>query len=330
MSLSKLSPRTIINMLSYLLITLITLAFLITLSCVSSTSPSDIKTWCSQTPHPKPCEHGFMSHKNNKPMKTKSDFLKASFELSLQKTLSAQRTALSLGPKCRTPLERAAWDDCLALFDLTILSLNKTLDPYANPTQPDTQTWLSTALTNLETCKEGFDELSANVDPGARDYMWSSISNDNVTQMLSNSLALNCKDNSNSSDKGKRIHYSHGAEGFPTWMKPGDRRLLQSSSSPASQANVVVAKDGSGKYTTVNAAVSAAPKSSSARYVIYVKAGVYNEQVNIKGKNIMLVGDGIGKTIITGSKSVGGGSTTFNSATVGKQKLIVLIFFIKL
>ncbi|KAJ8421015.1 hypothetical protein Cgig2_001778 [Carnegiea gigantea] len=31
--------------------------------------------------------------------------------------------------------------------------------------------------------------------------------------------------------------------------------------------------------------------------------------------NIMLVGDGMGKTIITGSKSVGGGSTTFNSAT---------------
>ncbi|XP_028778198.1 pectinesterase 2-like isoform X2 [Neltuma alba] len=30
----------------------------------------------------------------------------------------------------------------------------------------------------------------------------------------------------------------------------------------------------------------------------------------------MLVGDGIGKTIITGSKSVGGGTTTFRSATV--------------
>ncbi|KAJ1413591.1 Pectinesterase, catalytic [Sesbania bispinosa] len=42
----------------------------------------------------------------------------------------------------------------------------------------------------------------------------------------------------------------------------------------------------------------------------------YNEQVEIKAKNIMLVGDGIGKTIITGSKSVGGGTTTFRSATV--------------
>lgn len=47
---------------------------------------------------------------------------------------------------------------------------------------------------------------------------------------------------------------------------------------------------------------------------------MYNEQVEIKGNNIMLVGDGIGKTIITGSKSVGGGTTTFRSPTVGKKK----------
>jgi hypothetical protein len=37
------------------------------------------------------------------------------------------------------------------------------------------------------------------------------------------------------------------------------------------------------------------------------------------------VGDGIGKTIITGSKSVGGGATTFNSATLGKKILLPFI-----
>ena len=136
----------------------------------------------------------------------------------------------------------------------------------------------------------------------------------NVTKLLSNTLSLN---------KGPYQYKPPSyKEGFPTWVKPGDRKLLQSSS-VASNANVVVAKDGSGKYTTVKAAVDAAPKSSSGRYVIYVKSGVYNEQVEVKGNNIMLVGDGIGKTIITGSKSVGGGTTTFRSATVGK----LFIFF---
>nr|GMD65083.1 pectinesterase 2-like [Ipomoea batatas] len=89
--------------------------------------------------------------------------------------------------------------------------------------------------------------------------------------------------------------------------------------SAASKADVVVAQDGSGNYKTVTEAVNAAAKGSgSGRYVIYVKAGVYKENVNIgsKLKNVMLVGDGIGKTIITGSQSVGGGTTTFKSATV--------------
>ncbi|KAJ0909817.1 putative pectinesterase [Helianthus annuus] len=36
-------------------------------------------------------------------------------------------------------------------------------------------------------------------------------------------------------------------------------------------------------------------------------------------KNIMLVGDGMKYTIITVSRSVGGGSTTFDSATVRYQ-----------
>ncbi|KAJ1413600.1 Pectinesterase, catalytic [Sesbania bispinosa] len=127
----------------------------------------------------------------------------------------------------------------------------------------------------------------------------------NITKFLSNNLVLN------------KVQYQEPSyrDGFPTWVKPGDRKLLQASS-PASQANVVVVKDGSGKYTTVSAAINVAPQSSSGRYVIYMRAGIYNEQVEIKAKNIMLVGDGIGKTIITGSKSVGGGTTTFHSATI--------------
>ncbi|KAF5178372.1 Vacuolar-processing enzyme, partial [Thalictrum thalictroides] len=105
-------------------------------------------------------------------------------------------------------------------------------------------------------------------------------------------------------------------DGFPDWVSKGDRKLLQSTSAPA--ANIVVAKDGSGNYKTVGEAFAAAAKAKpTTRFVIYVKAGVYSENVasGTKLKNIMLVGDGIGKTILTGSKSVGGGATTFQSAT---------------
>lgn len=151
------------------------------------------------------------------------------------------------------------------------------------------------------------------------DYLLPMMSN-NVSKLISNALALNSDGDQNPPSY---------KDGFPTWVNPGDRKLLQSSS-PASQADIVVAKDGSGDYTTLSAAVSAASKGTgSKRFVIYVKAGTYKENVEIKLANIMLVGDGIGKTIITGSRSVGGGSTTFKSATVGKI-LIKLPYIIQL
>lgn len=283
-----------------LLITLLIVPFLFS-SIVSGYSSNDIKSWCSQTPNPQPCEY-YLSHNNafNKPIKNKSDFLKLSLQLALEQAQKGQQNTHSLGPKCRNSYERAAWNDCLELYEYTIQRLNKTIDPKTKCSQVDAQTWLSTALTNLETCKEGFYDLKV------QDYVLPLLSN-NVTKLLCNTLYLN---------KGPYNQQKQSyKDGFPTWVKSGDRKLLQSSSA-ASKANVVVAKDGSGKYTTVKAAIDAAPKSSSGRYVIYVKAGVYNEQVEINAKNIMLVGDGIGKTVITGSKSVGGGSTTFRSATV--------------
>ncbi|KAL1565975.1 pectinesterase [Salvia divinorum] len=100
----------------------------------------------------------------------------------------------------------------------------------------------------------------------------------------------------------------------------GGRKLQQA---PIPRADVVVAQDGSGDYTTVGAAVAAAAgrRSGSGRYVIYVKAGTYAEYVTI-GKdlvNVMLLGDGIGRTIITGSRSNGTGSSTFESATVAVE-----------
>lgn len=85
---------------------------------------------------------------------------------------------------------------------------------------------------------------------------------------------------------------------------------------------VTVSKDGTGNFTTINDAIAAAPnKSSSADgyFLIYVTQGVYEENVSIDKKKtyLMVVGDGINKTIITGNRSVVDGWTTFNSATFG-------------
>ncbi|OIV95089.1 hypothetical protein TanjilG_21479 [Lupinus angustifolius] len=99
------------------------------------------------------------------------------------------------------------------------------------------------------------------------------------------------------------------------------RKLLQSAPDGVNVRQVVVVnQDGSGDFITINDAVAAAPNnsvSSNGFSVIHVVAGVYEEIVSIpKYKQyLMMIGDGINQTIITGNQSVVGGSTTFNSAT---------------
>lgn len=93
-------------------------------------------------------------------------------------------------------------------------------------------------------------------------------------------------------------------------------------------ADVTVCKGGGngGKcdYGTVQAAVDAAPSSNltgpGRRFVIGIKEGVYEETVRVplEKKNLVFLGDGMGKTVITGSLNVGQpGVSTYNTATVG-------------
>ncbi|KAK1295010.1 putative pectinesterase/pectinesterase inhibitor 20 [Acorus calamus] len=99
------------------------------------------------------------------------------------------------------------------------------------------------------------------------------------------------------------------------------RTLLQTSDSVAVSDVVVVSQDGTGNFTTITDALNAAPNDTSVDdgyFLIYVTAGVYEEYVTVTKhkKYVMVVGDGINQTIITGNRSVGDGWTTFNSATV--------------
>lgn len=100
-----------------------------------------------------------------------------------------------------------------------------------------------------------------------------------------------------------------------------------------SKANFVVAQDGSGNYKTINdvvAALAQMGQNQPQRAIIYIKTGVYNEKVEIKRdmKNVMFIGDGIDKTVITGNDNVQDGATTLSSATFGKPKLTKINIFV--
>ncbi|CAH1425547.1 unnamed protein product [Lactuca virosa] len=118
--------------------------------------------------------------------------------------------------------------------------------------------------------------------------------------------------------------------GFPSWVSTTDRKLLGSKKGgggklkPKGQAifktppppplpptvtpNAIVAQDGSGKFKSIKQALAAYPPNHQGRYIIYVKAGVYNEGQIIVGKthnNVYMYGDGRTKTIITGTLNFG-------------------------
>ncbi|KAJ1271090.1 hypothetical protein BS78_06G102700 [Paspalum vaginatum] len=73
-------------------------------------------------------------------------------------------------------------------------------------------------------------------------------------------------------------------------------------------------------YSTVQAAVDAAPNYTAARhFVIAVASGTYKENVVVpyEKTNILLVGEGMGATVVTASRSVGiDGLGTYETATV--------------
>ncbi|KAL2518821.1 putative pectinesterase/pectinesterase inhibitor 6 [Abeliophyllum distichum] len=213
-------------------------------------------------------------------------------------------------------LGNSAWTDCLELYEDTIYQLNRSITSRNPPGMLDAQTWLSATIANEQACQNGFKDFNLSSHLQYFPFMLSDFS-----KFLSNSLAIN-KATTSSSSAIFSTNMLHNrrllSDGFPEWLSTGDRKLLQSPAAATEKADIVVAQDGSGNYNTISEALAAAAKRRHTnRFVIYVKTGVYKENVEIKKemKNLMFIGDGIDATIITGNKNVQDGSTTFRSAT---------------
>ncbi|XP_030463355.1 probable pectinesterase/pectinesterase inhibitor 59 [Syzygium oleosum] len=269
----------------------------------------DISRWCGDTPHPPPCNY-FVGHRrrDRSPPQDRSEFRQIMIDVTMDRALDAQWHVSQFSKNCTTDRQRQVWSVCTKLYYNTVWQLNRTLEglggPHKNCSNFDAQTWLSTALTNIQACQLGFQDLNVS------DFISPALST-NLSQLISNSLAVNGVLLQNE----KQESYE---EGFPSWLSSHDRKLLQSSTI---KANLVVAKDGSGHFQTIQAALDEAAKrrSTTARFIIYVKKGVYGEYIEVanNNNNILMIGDGIKSTIITGSRSVGGGYTTYSSATAG-------------
>lgn len=232
-------------------------------------------------------------------------------------------TTKAIKSRINNPKDQESLSVCENLLDL---SIDRTFDSVmaltkkSTKSHQDAHTWLSSVLTNHVTCLDGLEgPARALLEPELNDL----VSRARTTlAMLVHVL------NSNVDEAMESLN----GDQFPSWVTSRDRKLLDASFAKDIKANVVVAKDGSGKFKTVAEAVAAAPDNSNTRYVIYVKKGTYQENFEIgkKKKNIMLVGDGMDATIITGSLNFVDGTPTFSTATVGMYQInfyLLLSFF---
>lgn len=263
-------------------------------------------------------------------IRTQVDLFDSGLRETLAQAQNAHKLVSNMDLSSLDDRAKMAWADCKYLYQDTIDHLNRSIA--SKHDQLDVQTWLSAAIANEQTCQNGF------LDFGLPSLSSQSFSihqaNANLSKLISDALVINKAMSSSSSATKQNNNRRLLAHDFPHWVSTGDRKLLQSPGKPKN-AIIEVAKDGSGKYTTIAEGLAAAAAAAAAapaavggnkRIFVYVKEGIYKENLVVEKSmnNLMLVGAGIDKTIITGSNSVRDGFSTFKSATFSKLYYITL------
>ncbi|XP_009339900.2 probable pectinesterase/pectinesterase inhibitor 35 [Pyrus x bretschneideri] len=303
-----------------------------------SKEANNIVSFCKHTPHQAACESIFISKTSNittitkPPPQTLEGLFVHSVDFSIIKASLVRALAYNLTISHRQTSHQThslgVINDCLELvedsidlLDNVILKYDSTKSAYSHA-DDDIQSWLSAALTNQETCLDSLASDKSMVDKGSME-----TSAQNINQFISNSLSLFMltsrspkqaqKKNPSNNVGGRRLL----SDDFPSWVSGAERKLLEASVGDL-EAHAVVALDGSGTHKSIGEALglvaSLAESGDGGRSVIHVKAGTYHEYIKIptKQKNVMLIGDGLGATIIVGDRNSEDGWTTFQSATV--------------
>ncbi|XP_042485617.1 probable pectinesterase/pectinesterase inhibitor 46 [Macadamia integrifolia] len=300
----------------------------------ASSISNSIKAACKVTLYPDSCYTSLYAMVNSSNFDT-PNLAKLSVQVAMTELSKVSGKVSQLQSQGKLDkISAAALQNCIELTDLAIYHLNDTL--YSSnwgqlttlEAVDDLRTWLSAAGTNQQTCLDGLENSSQELQATMARYTL------NSTEFTSNSLALvtaisdiassinlrrrRLMSSSGTTSTSHNVDDSDGEHPMPRWLTSKDRKLLQSNSAAADAMVVIVAKDGSGNYTTIGAALNALPEKSSKRIIIHVKKGVYTEKVIVdKSKwNVMMVGDGMNVSIVSGSLNVVDGTPTFSSATV--------------
>ncbi|MBA0778327.1 hypothetical protein Gotri_006199 [Gossypium trilobum] len=291
------------------------------------TPAASLKAVCSVTQYPASC---FSSISSIAPSNTTVPELlfKLSLKVAIDELSSLSHYPAKLKAETNDIRLKSALQVCETMFDDALDRLNDSATSLevgegekllSDSKISDLKTWLSTAITDQETCLDSLEELNATKHFNATVVEEMKAAMQNSTEYASNCLAIVARILGLLTDLNIRIHrrllgFEKAGSEFPAWVSPTERRLLQESKPTP---NVIVAQDGSGNVLTINDAVKLVGKKNESRFVIYVKEGKYVENVILDKHmwNVMIYGDGKTKTLISGSHNFVDGTPTFATAT---------------
>ncbi|KAI3782728.1 hypothetical protein L2E82_12782 [Cichorium intybus] len=277
-------------------------------------SQKAVKTVCLSTDYKETCESHLEKSLSSKPsgIPQPEDLMKAAISAASDELGKAIEQTSKLMKDESTPEKKAIHDVCMQVLEDAQDDFNRSLNAAMDGTSAlDLDSWLSAVIAYQQTCIDAIKENAT------RDSVEQALKT--TKELTSNSLAI-----VSSFDKGaeppastdRRLLSQSTDNALPIWMTHETRKLLKADA-PTQTPNATVAKDGSGDFSTISKALERLPEKYEGRYIIHIKAAVYEENVIVTRKmvNVTMYGDGSQKTIITGKKNFVDGVPTFQTAT---------------
>ncbi|XP_022859094.1 putative pectinesterase/pectinesterase inhibitor 28 [Olea europaea var. sylvestris] len=295
-----------------------------------SSSLKAIQTLCGSTDYQETCVDTLKS--SDKITSDPKELIELAFEATIKYIEDAAKNSTVLQKLQSNPRAKSALDNCHELANRAVNDLRRSYNKFKefdvarfNAMLSDLKIWLSGAITYQETCLDGFEDVPGDAEEKMREALKIAM------ELTSNGLAMVTEIST--------VIESLGVQGFnnrrllsedisimghrgeiPDWIDI-ERRELLSSKPNKIEPDLVVAKDGSGKYSTINQALKDIPKNGNKTFVLYIKEGVYEEKVQFDSSmnHLFVIGDGSTKTKITGHLNFIDGTNTYQTATVAVQ-----------
>ncbi|KAE8725857.1 putative pectinesterase/pectinesterase inhibitor 26 [Hibiscus syriacus] len=279
------------------------------------TPAASLKTVCSETQYPSSCFSSISPIASSNTTDPELLF-KLSLKVAIDEPSRLSKYPTELKPETNDTQLKSALQVCETMFEDALDRLNDSAASLevgdrekllSDSKIGDLKTWLSTSITDQETCLDALEELNTTTHFNATLVEEMKAAMQNSSEYTSNSLAIVARilgllTNLNIPIHRRLLVFQESSSGseFPAWVSPTERRLLQDSK-PA--PNVTVAQDGSGDVLTIKDSVKLVGKKIEPRFVIYVKEGKYVESLILDKHmwNVMIYGDGKTKTLISGS-----------------------------